>query len=184
MMKMKRVFVYCSLFYILSFLGFILESLFFFIYYNQLVDRGFLTLPFCPIYGFTIIIIYLLFQTPMDSNIFKFIKVNNKILRYVIYFLVVTIIPTLVELVVGFLFDNYFNFKLWDYSELNFNYKGYISLEFSLIWGILLLIFMSQYIKKIINFLDCLSYKSLIIFSLSTTYFVLIDFLLNLYKCL
>ncbi|MBM6860786.1 putative ABC transporter permease, partial [Clostridium saudiense] len=50
------------------------------------------------------------------------------------------IIPTFVELITGLIMRVYFKKDYWDYSDLKYNYKGIICLEFSLIWTVLSLI--------------------------------------------
>jgi len=46
------------------------------------------------------------------------------------------ILTTIVELVTGYLLRKIFKKNWWDYSGEKLNYKGYICLKFSLIWGI------------------------------------------------
>ena len=41
-----------------------------------------------------------------------------------------------IEFLVGFIMEQLFHDKWWDYSDNPFNIKGYICLEFSIIWGI------------------------------------------------
>ena len=43
---------------------------------------------------------------------------------------------TLVELSAGWLLDTLFHARWWDYSDRQFHFHGYICLEFSLIWGL------------------------------------------------
>lgn len=49
------------------------------------------------------------------------------------------IIPTSVEFITGYLLLKVFNERYWDYSSLKFNYKGLITLKFSIYWSILCL---------------------------------------------
>ena len=41
-----------------------------------------------------------------------------------------------IEFLVGFIMEQLFHDKWWDYSNNPFNIKGYVCLEFSIIWGI------------------------------------------------
>ena len=71
---------------ILSFIGWVWETIFSFILHSP-NDRGFLVLPFCTIYGFALIFIYLLFGTPSDMHLFgRSIFPNHAFPRYLAYF--------------------------------------------------------------------------------------------------
>ena len=59
-----------------------------------------------------------------------------------LYFLLTAAFATLFELVFGFAFDA-LGVRLWSYRRFSFNYKGYVCLWFSLIWGFLITLFMS-----------------------------------------
>lgn len=84
-------------------------------------NRGFMNGPYCPIYGVGVIgIVYLL--TPMESTIAVYI--------------LSTLICTAFELLVGLLLEALFHAKWWDYSDMKFNFKGYICLRNSLFWGL------------------------------------------------
>ena len=45
------------------------------------------------------------------------------------------ILTSVLEFLTGFVLEKLYNEKWWDYSERPFNIKGYICLEFSLLWG-------------------------------------------------
>lgn len=47
---------------------------------------------------------------------------------------------TALEYITGFLLERIFNCKWWDYSDYHFNLKGYICLQYSLLWGLLAVI--------------------------------------------
>ncbi len=84
-------------------------------------NRGFMNGPYCPIYGVGVIGIVLLL-TPIESNF--------------TIFAISAIMCTIFELLVGLLLQALFHAKWWDYSDLKFNYKGYICLRNTLFWGI------------------------------------------------
>ena len=71
MMIMKKI---CSLYLVflfISFIGFLYEySLAYMLNYD--LDRNFLNLPICPIYGSGIILSYLIFDTPNNMRIFNY----------------------------------------------------------------------------------------------------------------
>lgn len=84
-------------------------------------NRGFLNGPVCPIYGFGVLLIYF-FLSPVKNVIFLFV-------------LSVFICSSL-ELFVGVMLQKIFHAKWWDYSHERYNYKGFICLKNSLLWGV------------------------------------------------
>ena len=59
------------LFLSVSFFGWVFETIVCFVQSGRISDRGFLTLPFCPIYGFPVCVIYFLLGTPTDGFFFR-----------------------------------------------------------------------------------------------------------------
>ena len=45
-----------------------------------------------------------------------------------------------VEYVVGFLYQNIFGFRIWNYSKMPFNIQGHVCLLFTFFWGLLSLL--------------------------------------------
>ena len=98
-------------------------------------------MPFCPIYGISLIIVYFLLGTPHKGRgILK--NVKNPFKRHVLYLLFAFLVPTAAELLVGFVFDVFFDTWLWRYRGLPLNFRGYISLPISLAWMALVFLFM------------------------------------------
>jgi len=60
------------------------------------------------------------------------------------------IIPTIVEYVTGIIMRNHFNKKYWDYTDVKYNFKGIICLEFSIAWTLLSFIGV-KYLQVVIN---------------------------------
>ena len=59
---------------------------------------------------------------------------------------------SLLELICGYICLKYFHLRLWDYTEYKINYKGYICLNFSLLWavgGVLYYVFAFPYMDII-----------------------------------
>lgn len=116
-----------SYFFIYSFFGWILESVYKTIYEKKWVNSGFLYGPLCPIYG-TGAIIMILFLSSFKNNIF-------------LLFLVAVIVLSIWEYFVGWLLEKLFNTKYWDYTNNRFNIHGRICMFNSIVWGILGVIF-------------------------------------------
>lgn len=113
-------------FVIYAFFGWCLEVIYQAVELGKFINRGFLNGPYCPIYGFGMIIVTGTLE-PIKENII------------VLYFGSV-ILTTALELVTGFVLEKIFHQNWWDYSEERFNLKGYICLKFSLLWGIACLV--------------------------------------------
>ncbi len=122
--------VYQLLWYfcIYSFLGWVLEVVFFALKKGRIVNRGFLNGPVCPVYGFGMVSVLLVSHFAMPRDISR----ANPLLLY----LFGVIFATLVELIAGWLLDHLFHARWWDYSREKFNFHGYICLKFSLLWGL------------------------------------------------
>ncbi len=135
--KTVKLCAYFLIFLIISLLGWSAETVFTYIINGKWTDRGFLYLPICPIYGFSVTAVYLLFGTLKEGGLL--LKGAKKgIWRILIYFALVTVLPTLLELITGSFFLKAFGKRLWNYSHLPFNYKGIICPQFSFLWGIAL----------------------------------------------
>lgn len=100
-------------------------------------DRGFLLLPICPIYGFALILVYLLFGTPADMRLLGHPVLRSKpVLRYLSYFLAAALLSTAIELVTATFFQSMFGIKLWSYAFLTDSFSEFISLLPSLFGGL------------------------------------------------
>lgn len=110
-------------FFLYCMFGWIFESIYVSVSEGQWTNRGFLRGPWIPIYGFGAIMI--LFATePFRGN-------------YLMEFVSGMLAATVFEYLVGQLMEAIFKIRYWDYSHKRFQYKGYISLESSLCWGVL-----------------------------------------------
>lgn len=110
------------IFFTYAFLGWCCEVAFAAMKTGTFVNRGFLNSPLCPIYGFGMVIV-VIFLTPLTENL------------PVLFFGSMVLTSTL-EFFVGWLLEKLFHTKWWDYSDEKFNLKGYICLQFSILWGL------------------------------------------------
>ena len=113
---------YLWYFFIYGFFGWCTEVVYMASCHGKFVNRGFLNGPSCPIYGFGMVLVVWCL-TPLKENV-------------VVLFLGSVFLTTLIELVTGFCLEKFFHNQWWDYSNLPFNFHGYICLKFSLLWGI------------------------------------------------
>lgn len=113
---------YLWYFFAYAFLGWCSEVVFAALKSGRFVNRGFLSGPICPIYGFGIVGV-LLCTAPLQGNLLWL-------------YLGSVVLTTLLELVTGFAMEKLFHQRWWDYSKMPLNIGGYVCLPFSLIWGI------------------------------------------------
>jgi len=119
------VFTILLVFSIGSLSGWIIELIYrTFVSQKRLVNPGFLSGPYLPLYGFGVFALYLL-SIP-DMSLWY---------RALFFFLATTIL----EWITGEFFLKAFNLRLWDYSTQKWNYKGLICPLFSVFWTILAL---------------------------------------------
>lgn len=139
---------YFNLYVFISFMGWLWETLYVFLNTGELHDRGFLTLPLCPIYATVLVSAYLLLGTIKEERgIMRYVGSSNA--RALIYLCLCFILPTIAELLVGAFFLGVFDMRLWDYSALNYNTAGHIALEISALWSLGIFIFMNKVFPKI-----------------------------------
>ena len=108
--------------FIYSFLGWCAEVVFAACRRGIFVNRGFLNGPVCPIYGFGVALVLWLLE-PVKSS-------------FLLLFFGSMLVTTALEFIIGFIMESFFHDKWWDYSNNPFNIKGYVCLEFSIIWGL------------------------------------------------
>lgn len=115
-------------FLIYSFLGWVVEVVYQALEKGLVVNRGFLNGPVCPIYGFGVVGLFLLMDAVSTRNL--------QALSLWKIFICGALLATLIELVGGWILDRFFHVRLWDYRDKPFNFRGYICLEFTIIWGL------------------------------------------------
>ena len=121
----------CWYFLIYSFGGWALEVVYHAVACGKVINRGFLNGPVCPVYGFGVLSVFAMINT---------IQGGGYLMNDGMIFLFGVILATAVELIAGWLLDVCFHARWWDYSNKPLNLHGYICLEFSLIWGVAILL--------------------------------------------
>lgn len=157
---------YIWFFFIYALLGWCLEVIYHLFTDKSFINRGFLTGPYCPIYGFGAIIeIYYL--SP-------FLK------QPLILFLISIVITTVLEFITGYILEKIFNLQWWDYKTEKFNLYGYICVKFSFLWGIASLIIMYGIQPIIFNIVKLLYPLNNFIYVFIII--IIIDFFTTVYK--
>lgn len=109
-------------FMLYAFLGWCAEVAFVAVNTGELVNRGFLNGPVCPIYGAGMVLV-LLFTAPLADNL-------------PLLFLGGMVLASALECATGWALKKLFHTSWWDYSDKPFNLGGYICLSFSILWGL------------------------------------------------
>ena len=120
---MEKICLFFILFLIYSIIGWCIEVVNSFIKEKKFVNRGFLLGPYCPIYGYSAIIM-----------IFYLEQYRDNILTV---FLLAVVICTFVEYLVSYIMEKLFNARWWDYSNRKFNINGRVCLVNAFLFGIL-----------------------------------------------
>lgn len=110
-------------FLVYAFLGWLGETALAAARKGRLINRGFLSAPFSPVYGLASVLFALFLPELREDPIFLF--------------LLGMILATALELATGVFLERIFRQKWWDYSDERWNFQGYICLKYSLIWGVL-----------------------------------------------
>lgn len=110
-------------FVIFSFFGWVASSFRSLLLEKKFSNNGFLTSPFCPMYGFSAVICY------TALNPFE----NSKL----ILFIGSTLILSALMVVVGVLVEKTLKFKPWDFSSSKFSIGNYITFPYALFLGLL-----------------------------------------------
>lgn len=152
-------------FFIYSFLGWLMEVIYAMFVERHFVNRGFLYGPICPIYGFGALILI---------GSLKNIK-GNKLLK----FIVAVVAFSVFEYIVSYILEILFNQRWWDYSNDILNLQGRISILYSLVWGVLGILFTEKlhpFIRKKVEKISLLIPKTIqIIIILSLLIIFVID---------
>ena len=109
-------------FIIYSFFGWVWETFYVSIKQGEFINRGFISGPFCTIYGCGAIAVYTILK-PAEGNLF-------------ILFFGGIVVATLLEYFTAVLMESIFHTSWWDYSDKKINFQGRICLGASLGWGV------------------------------------------------
>ena len=130
---MSMMLTLAFLFLIGSVLGWILELLFRNLtqHPDKIVNPGFCTGPYLPIYGFGLCALYLL------ASLEQYSLIPDPFWNKVMLFAAMAVGMTLIEYIAGVFCLKYLKVRLWDYSDLWGNIQGIICPLFSFFWAVL-----------------------------------------------
>ncbi|QNB45003.1 hypothetical protein BR63_00895 [Thermanaerosceptrum fracticalcis] len=119
------------IFSLYSFGGWVLETVYASIREKRFVNRGFLSGPFVPIYGFGALLV--IFSSRIADNILGAGTMYSLPVKFFLAFLLASFLEYLVSLAM----EKIFGCRWWDYSENFLNIQGRVCLSYSLLWGLL-----------------------------------------------
>lgn len=120
---LREIEIYFLLFFTYSILGWIMEVVLKLINEHKFINRGFLIGPYCPIYGYGVLLITILLKKYQDDILVTFV--------------LSIIICGLLEYLTSYIMEKFFHARWWDYSQRKFNINGRICLETLIPFGIL-----------------------------------------------
>lgn len=115
--------LYLLLFFIYSFIGWMIEVICKLISDKKIINRGFLIGPYCPIYGTAALCMTILLTKYLQDPL--------------ILFIMSIVISGVLEYVTSYLMEKLFQARWWDYSTKRFHINGRVCLETVIPFGIL-----------------------------------------------
>ena len=113
---------YFLIFLMYSIVGWGIEVILSLVREKRFVDRGFLLGPYCPIYGYGMLLIVFLLKDYTDNVL--------------VLFILSMVICLLLEYMVSYFMELLFKARWWDYSNKKYNINGRICLEYGFLFGI------------------------------------------------
>lgn len=113
----------CFYFFVYAVIGWLWETVFCSIKARRFVYRGFLFGPYCPIYGFGVVLLLVLLS-PLKGN-------------PALLFMASLVLMSALEYATSYVLEKLFHQRWWDYSGRKFNIKGRIALAPALFWGVM-----------------------------------------------
>ncbi len=153
-------------FVVFSFFGWLTNGIRSMFYEKKFYNRGLLTSPFCPSYGFCAVVSYLILN-PFISN------------KFILFFGSTVVLSFLVVLI-GFITEKILKFKPWDFSEMKMNIGTYTTLPLSLFLGFLGCLLVGILIPVLNTLIHHIYFTVSMIVVLSLCLVILIDYVFSI----
>lgn len=161
---------YCYLilmFLVYSIIGYIIEILFCSYHENKLViNRGFLIGPWLPIYGSSVVLMYLLLY-----------KYENDVIAL---FIMSMFLCSVMEFFTSLILEKIFKVRWWDYSKHKFNLDGRICLSNSCYFGLGGIALFYVFNPVIFSLFNLLNNNTLIIITILLAIVFIIDLIISI----
>ena len=125
------MYYYINYFFLFSIIGHFIETVFI-----KNFTSGILYGWWTPVYGFGVVLILLI-----GKLIDKIPLRHKKIYKIFITYIVSMVVLSLIELMGGYLIKSCLHKEIWNYESHRFHIGHYISLEMTLVWGAISIIF-------------------------------------------
>ncbi len=150
---METFITIATLFVLGSLIGWVIEVLFRrFFSAHKWINPGFMVGPYIPLYGFGVVILYLL--SNLDFSVIGLDQLSPWTIILKILFIAFSLI--FIEFIAGLIFIKGLKIKLWDYSNQKFNIMGIICPLFSFFWLVIACVyyfFINPYLVDFISYL-------------------------------
>ena len=156
---MKIVVIYI-LFWLYSFLGWLMETTLVSLQSKKFINRGFFMGPYCPIYGTGGVLLLVL--SPYKDSPF-------------LVFILSIVICSIIEYLTSYILEMIYKVRWWDYSDRMFNLNGRVCLFNSICFGLLGMLMVSYLNPVFLNLITSLSDTILTIIALTILIITLID---------
>lgn len=156
---MKTVVIYI-LFWLYSFLGWLMETTLVSLQSKKFINRGFFMGPYCPIYGTGGVLLLVL--SPYKDSPF-------------LVFILSIVICSIIEYLTSYILEMIYKVRWWDYSNRMFNLNGRVCLFNSICFGLLGMLMVSYLNPVFLNLITSLSDTILTIIALTILIITLID---------
>lgn len=156
---MKIIVIYI-LFWLYSFLGWLMETTLVSLQSKKFINRGFFMGPYCPIYGTGGVLLLVL--SPYKDSPF-------------LVFILSIVICSIIEYLTSYILEMIYKVRWWDYSNRMFNLNGRVCLFNSICFGLLGMLMVSYLNPVFLNLITSLSDTILTIIALIILIITLID---------
>ena len=119
----EMIWCYVLLFFVSSFLGWVMEVTVKAIQFHRFINRGFLIGPYCPIYGVGTVLLTALLSPIKDEPVSVFVQAM--------------VVCGVLEYVTSWLMEKLFHARWWDYSHKRFNLHGRVCASNLLAFGVM-----------------------------------------------
>lgn len=153
-------------FVIFSFFGWVASSFRSLLLEKKFSNNGFLTSPFCPMYGFSAVICYTALKPFENSKLILFIGS--------------TLILSALMVVVGVLVEKTLKFKPWDFSSSKFSIGNYITFPYALFLGLLGMMLVGLIIPVLRTAVEAIPFWVSLILVLSFCGIIAIDYVFSM----
>lgn len=153
-------------FVIFSFFGWVASSFRSLLLEKKFSNNGFLTSPFCPMYGFSAVICYTALKPFENSKLILFIGS--------------TLILSALMVVVGVLVEKTLKFKPWNFSSSKFSIGNYITFPYALFLGLLGMLLVGLIIPVLRTAVEAIPFLVSLILVLSFCGIIAIDYVFSM----